>query len=377
MWKKGADNVEKSKKCDGQIGVFYVKTECYNSGRIIENFKKQGGAVWDFQSEKGKTKFYCSGVSKFQIMKILAKCGGEKVEISCKSGVAKLKTKLWAVVGVAVFCSVIFISNLFVFSVSVQGEDDVLKVHVENIASEIFPLATLKTQANITALKSQLADCEEIAFFTVEIYQNNLQINFLKAENAVVIPKNENVVSPESGILISLSTLSGTPQKTAGDYVEKGEILIVAEVGKEEKTPTDTAMGSGVLQVSKTAEYTFSQISTDRTYTGESETVTYLKIGETEIFKPNSDFENYTTQTKETAFLSPNITVITETRLEYNECTNIYTTTDLEERAIAIFTLQNLQEFAHTITEISVQSNWDGQECKVSLKCEYLLQFAV
>lgn len=361
-------------KC-ARKGEFFLQCHCYNGERILEFLKKSSATVWDFTAKNGEIEFYCKGVSEFDLVVIIRKCGGEDVKLTDVSRRARLIKSIPIAVGIVVFCAALLFSTLFVFRIEVACEDEVLQLHIKNIADEIFPFGALKSDEKFKQLKSELNENQDVAIFTIEVYQNTIFINVLQAENAYIIPKTTSVVAPETGTLLYLSTLEGTAQKAAGDFVEKGEVLISAQTGGETPIETDSASGGGILQVEKEKTYSFSQISTVRTYSGEYEEVRYFIIGENEFFNPESKFESYITQNKSVEFISPNIAIISETRFEYHDQTVVFTPAEMEEMARSIFKQNCLQDFAHTI--ISLETAWQMADgvCKVSVICKYLLQF--
>ncbi len=381
MKEKSSEKVSKKqektlgKTCENATN-FHVECKCYNGGRIFEYLTKSGCAIRDFSCEKGVVLFDCSGVTRREIIKIMKKCGGENVKITAIGKGENFKKRLPILVGILVFFIVIFLSNLFVLKVEVYGEDDVLKVHIENLAEEIYPTFTLKSNEKLAYLKSEISACEDVAFFTVETYQNTVIINFLKAENAEIISAKTSVVSPENGTIISILTLSGTAVKSAGDYVKKGEDLILAITGGETPEEIEKAVGSVVMEVEKTSQISLSQEYTEKSYSQRSETVTFFKINGVEVLKKESDFENYDVSSVEVEYITENIQIVKETRIEYTQNTVILTPDEAETNAIAIFKSRYLSDFAYTITDIETAVEIDGETFKVDVICKYLLQFS-
>lgn len=364
--------IKKTEKCKN----FHLQCGCYNGGRVHELTIKKGGKISDFSCCGGRISFDCEGVSRVELCEIMRKCGGQNVEISEIGRLAKLQKRTPILAGVAVFFIVILLSNLFVLNVEVYGEDEVLKVHIENLASEIYPTFSLKTAEKLTSLKADISSCEDVAFFTAKIYQNTLIINFLKAENAEIISAKTSVTAPENGKIISVLTLSGTAVKTAGDYIEKGDDIILAITGGETPEEIEKAVGSVVMEVEKTTQITLSQEYAEKTYTGNSKTVTYFIFNGVEVFKPDSDFANFDISSTTVEYITPSIQIVKETQTQYTQNTVILTPDEAVENAVAIFKSRYLSDFAYTITDIQTAIEMEGETFKVDVICKYLLQFS-
>ncbi len=392
---------------------FHITANCYNGGRVHDFFSKKHCKMGNFTCQNGEISLDVCGVSRAEICEIMRKCGGENLQITPASRLQNFMKSLPILVGIVVFCLVIFLSNMFVLKVEVYGEDEILKVHIANIASEIYPVGAVKSDEKLAALKSEIAACDDVAFFTVETYQNTVIINFLKAENAEIITAKSSVIAPESGTLISLLTLSGKAVKAVGDTVVKGEDLIVAseiisdesaengaENGAENMSKngesaaennsgqsddaksesgggvTLKAAGSGVMEVVKTASFTLPQIASEKSYSGCVEEVVYYIVCGREIFNFESEFENFDVQSVSYSYVLPNVQMVKETRFEYFENTVIRTPAEAEEMAKEIFKSRYLQDFAYTITDIATEVEMEGEVFNIQVICKYLLQFS-
>ncbi|MFI3164044.1 MAG: sporulation protein YqfD [Bacillota bacterium] len=373
---KVAVGVKKSGKNSKKLSKFHVECMCYNGGRIHEYLIKNGWVANNFSCAKGLISFDCSGAFESEIFQIIKKCGGENAKITAVGKSENFKKALPILAGVAVFFIVILLSNLLVLKVEVYGEDDVLKVHIENLASEIYPTFTIKTDEKLSTLKSEISACENVAFFTARIYQNTLIINFLEAENAEIISGETSVIAPENGTIISVLTLSGTAVKFAGDTVKKGDDIILAITGGESPEEIEKAVGSVVMEVEKSSQISLLQEYAEKNYSGDSETSTYLIINGVEVFKKESEFENFDVSSVAVEYLTPNIQIVKETQIEYTKNSVILTPDEAVENAVAIFKSRYLSDFAYTITDIQTAVEMEGETFKVDVICKYLLHFS-
>lgn len=369
----------KKEACEfAKKGVFFVKMEGYAGSRVLNIARKRKGKITHFRIDDGIIQYVHAGVSKTEIYETARVCGGKIVEISDVGIFAKAKRATPAMLAVVVFVAVILISNLFVFKIVVSGEDEAAVVHIENMASEAFPFFSLKNSETLEDLKSDIAEYSGVAFCEVQIYQNTLYISFIGSQNGEVEITQQNVVAPESGEIISLVTLSGTANKKVGDIVQKGDILISAVVGNEVKqAETTTASGVGVILVSRSATYSFSLEEVQKYASGNSETEVYFSVGDVDILKTESEFENYYISSKSYSNIIAGLKMVKETRVEMVENTVINSEEDLRERGILLFSERYLADFAYTISNMQATSSVENGVCEVVITCEYQVEFKV
>ena len=343
---------------------FAVTFEGFNIARVVQRLTFAGMEVYDINKSKSIVKMtvFCS--SKDEIFDIITKGGGENIQILEKLPKDKVIKALPILLGVCCFVAVILFSGLFVFRVSVTGEEEQVRVMIENMAKEHYPFGSFKSEEKLEMMKTDLENSEEIAFFQCEIIQNTLHISFIKAENPVVEIKQKNVVSPFDGTILNLVTFEGTPQKKAGDEVKKGDVLIASYLDNAGvKTEIENAKGVGLVQGRIEIEIVGNLLETQKVYTNRIEEVKYYEMFGKEVFKKESSFENFEMSNKKYNIIeNSSIYMVEEKRREFVIMEVENTQEDIEERAKNLLKEKYLSDFAYTIVkEETFSSVIDGQ----------------
>lgn len=138
-----------------------------------------------------------------------------------------LKRRISLLVGGILFLAITCLSNSFVFAIDVVGAEG-LEREVKDILSENGVRIFSPYKRNEEKLSSQILKLDGVAFCSVKKLGTSLKVEVLRAPFERVQQEKGNMLSSVSGTLLSLTVLSGTPLKKAGDSVKSGEPLVGA-----------------------------------------------------------------------------------------------------------------------------------------------------
>ncbi|MBO5328133.1 MAG: sporulation protein YqfD [Clostridia bacterium] len=168
-----------------------------------------------------------------------------------------VKNRLGFIIGAALFICSCVLSNFFVLKIRVQGNGNYLYPQIKKIiyANGVGEFSYLP-KVNEPVLISQILALPKVTFCSVEKSGAILTVYVNVEEEIARFPNQNNLTASESGTLIALVTLSGTPLKTVGEHVERGEDLIGAYLKSEEKQTKCIAAGYAKIECQNSVNYT-------------------------------------------------------------------------------------------------------------------------
>lgn len=217
------------------FGYVRIEVEGYYVERFLNICNQQKILVWNLK-RKNRIKIYLNiGIKDFKrIIKISRKVNC-KIKIINKKGIPFIlnrykKRKLFVILLILII-SIICISTRYIWNIEIEVEND---SDVPNIMNDIEEAgltkgilkSKIKTEDIINKLKIKRND---IAWIGIDLEGTNAIVSIVKAELSPEIIDNSkycNIIATKPGTITKIIAQNGTALVKAGDYVQKGDILI-------------------------------------------------------------------------------------------------------------------------------------------------------
>jgi len=148
---------------------------------------------------------------------------------------------------IAVF-ALLFISKMFVWEISVEGNDKISDNDIIKTLNEIgFSEGTYKYNIDMDSLINNFLIKEKrISWIAVNLDGTVAHVEVREGNNPLIKTKNENVnlVASHDGIVLRADVLEGGTMVKKGDVVYRGQLLVSAFIDRNDKSTLRGARGS-------------------------------------------------------------------------------------------------------------------------------------
>lgn len=299
-------------------GYVIIRVYGFSVERFINLISVRNMYVWDVCSSGASAvmKIRLSGIDEARRCALRTGC---EIEIIGEKGipvVIRRFSKRYILVFGAVFFAIAFYGmSLFVWSVSILGNERVAAEEVAEFCEEqgLYP-GGLKYRIDPKEISEGLVESfGDILWAAVEIDGTKAYVRIVETiEEPDMVDRETPVdlVAKKDGVIISVTASSGTPEVRAGDVVAEGDMLISSEMpiknGEEIKGYEYVAAQGSVM-----AKVTYSLTSyidlelKEKVFTGEKFEDTALILGNStfNVMKPSLDGKEFDTLVSEGVML--------------------------------------------------------------------------
>ena len=212
------------------------------------------------------------------------------------------------IAGVLAGLAVMVVSQLFVWSISIAGNDKVPKSEILSALGQ----CGVKVGAFIPPIDSYekanefLMICRDISSCTVSIDGNRMTVTVLERAPVPEIADTKgyyNVVASRDGVIVDIDAADGTPEVKEGDTVVEGQLLINSFIAGNNGTFRPThARGRVLAEVREKYEITVPLERSFKRFTGNSSSKRRMILLGTEFdlcFNDSSPYEYFDTVVSE------------------------------------------------------------------------------
>ena len=286
---------------------------------------------------------------------------------------AKYKKRPGLLLGLILGLALLFCSELFVWKVTVNGNETI----PEEVILEALSEQGVKVGSYIPAipvLKVQnlvLLSFHDLSSIAINVQGTHIQVEVLERTHEP--PKTDhtgycNVVAARDGIIVSAKSTAGTVIVSPGEVVETGQILISAfTVGKRNVYRVHHARGEVLAKVYESYSAVFPVEREIKAYTGRKTVRKAVSVlGKEFSFEADSPYERFDTSVDVTrvklfGFIETPVTVTEVTYREYEKQRVTMTEELLEADAIRdtetwLATLGEVLEWEHTLVFDEIQN---------------------
>lgn len=138
--------------------------------------------------------------------------------------------RLGIVIGIFCFCILAFCSNFFIFNVHISGSGSAYAAEAMQILQEhnLKTFTMLNSQA-VERAKTDIIALAGIEYVQIEKQGTVLYVTLFEAEESQPIVMEKDLVAQHTGIIESITVLRGTATVQVGDYVKKGQRIVVGQ----------------------------------------------------------------------------------------------------------------------------------------------------
>lgn len=296
--------------------------------KVMNNFKKykKGIITLEIQSlmpEKFINLLWKNGVVAKNIKKInittvvlevklsdygeiskVAKRTDTRVKIIGRKGMSfflmKLKSRSAFLIGVIMFGSIIYYLSTFVWNIEINTETYISPYELRNEIKALGVIPGLKKKnINVYDIENKITrNNDEIMWVKARIDGVKLKVDVIERQSPPVIVSNQtpcNLIASKDGIVVRVYTTDGTAIVKNGDMVQKGDILVKGEQGKEGSVYPVRAQGEVIAKTfyEEIKEVPLNKMS--RVRTGNIISNFYIKFANKKVYLKNSliPYKNY------------------------------------------------------------------------------------
>lgn len=234
----------------------------------------------------------------------LAKKVDTKIKIIGRQGLSfflmKVKSRFALLLGAVLFGSLIYYLSSFVWNIEINTEHYISPYELRNqIKGFGIKPGLRKKDIDVYYIESNIARSnDEIMWVKARIEGVKLKIDIIERQSPPIIISNQtpcNLVASKDGIIVRVFTSEGTAIVGNGDMIQKGDLLVKGEQGKEGSVYPVHANGEVIAKTfyEEIKEVPLYNIS--RAKTGNNIRNLYIKFANKKIYLKNNliPYSNY------------------------------------------------------------------------------------
>ncbi|MGN0394184.1 MAG: sporulation protein YqfD, partial [Coprococcus sp.] len=279
--------------------------------RLLNLMKNKMINVWGISENPDVCVFFIN-LKDIDKMDKIAKKADAAYKIEAKYGlpilINKNKKRFSLIIGILIFAAFIYIQSLFIWNISISGEDDYTKDEIlEALEKMDIFYGTYKNKIDTIELERQLReDFSELAWISCAVRGTSLYVDVKETldvftDTSLTVPSN--VIALKDCSIYSIITSEGTPVVKAGDDVKKGDILVSgtvnlyddnAEIMDTHYVPAKAEI-KGITEITYNEEFTLQHYKKEYSGNNKSDYTFSLFGYELKLYTANVNYSLYDT----------------------------------------------------------------------------------
>jgi similar to stage IV sporulation protein len=266
----------------------------WRNGIVVKNIKKINITTVVLQVK----------LSDYSEISKAAKRTDTRIKIIGRSGLSffimKLKNRSALLIGVILFGSIIYYLSTFVWNIDINTERYISPYELRNQIKGFGVIPGLrKKNIDIYELENKLTKGnDEIMWVKVRIEGVKLVVNIIERQSPPIIDIDSDpgdLIANKDGEVVRVFTTEGTAIVINGDMVQKGDVLVKGEQGKEGSVYPVHAQGSVIAKTFYEVKKEIPLNNVTRVKTGNIISNLYIKLANKKVYLKNSliPYENY------------------------------------------------------------------------------------
>ena len=227
----------------------------------------------------------------------VAKRTGTRVKIVGRSGMSffliKLRSRVALLIGIILFGSIIYYLSTFVWNIEINTENYISPYELRNQIKGFGVIPGMrKKNIDVYDIESKiLRSNDEIMWVKARIDGIKLKVDVIERQSPPIIVSNKtpcNLIASKDGIVSRVYTTDGTSIVKDGDSVQKGDILVNGEQGKEGSVYPVHAKGEVIARTFYEQINEVPITKETRVKTGNIISNFYIKLGNKKVYLKNS-----------------------------------------------------------------------------------------
>jgi similar to stage IV sporulation protein len=227
----------------------------------------------------------------------VAKRTGTKIRIIERKGVSfflmKIRSRFALLLGLVLFGGIIYYLSTFIWNIEINTENYISPYELRHQIKGFGVRPGLrKKNIDVYNIENQITrNNDEIMWVKVRIEGVKLKVDVIERQSPPIIVRNQtpcNLIANKDGIVVRVFTTEGTAIVKNGDMIQKGDILVKGEQGKEGSVYPVRAEGEVIArtfyeEIKEVPLYNISKIKT-----GKSISNLYIKFRNKKIYLKNN-----------------------------------------------------------------------------------------
>ncbi|MBU3176731.1 sporulation protein YqfD [Clostridium estertheticum] len=289
---KAMNNFKKYKK-----GVVTMEIQSLIPEKFINLLWKNGVVVKNIRKINITTVILEVKLSDYGEISKVAKRTGTRVKIVGRSGMSffliKLRSRVALLIGIILFGSIIYYLSTFVWNIEINTENYISPYELRNQIKGFGVIPGMrKKNIDVYDIESKiLRSNDEIMWVKARIDGIKLKVDIIERQSPPIIVSNKtpcNLIASKDGIVSRVYTTDGTAIVKDGDSVQKGDILVNGEQGKEGSVYPVHAKGEVVARTFYEEINEVPITKETRVKTGNTISNFYIKLGNKKVYLKNS-----------------------------------------------------------------------------------------
>ncbi len=241
--------------------------------RLLNLFALNKISVWNINRSSDKL-LTTIKVKDFKKIRKIRGRSGIKVKVIKRHGLPfilnKNRYRYGFACGIVLFFAIIYILNLFVWQVRIEGNSLVDSEEILTACEEVgLKKGILKNRIESYTLRDKLLlKCSSLAWASVNVEGSVVTVNVSEIKNQNVKNDYCNVVSDYNAVIKSVIVYKGSAAVEKGDAVSKGDLLISGVVDVAGKTHFTSATGEIVAEIEEKIPIEVELIGKHKNYIG-------------------------------------------------------------------------------------------------------------
>lgn len=243
-------------------GYVRIRAKGFSAERFMNMAAYRGVYLWDVaQAGVGMTMKAAGG--SMDILEACAEKTGCTIEILGWGGLPAFlgrfrKRQVWAA-GLLFFAAGLYLLSSFIWMVEVEGNERLAKEDILSFCGEMgLKPGAWKRNVDTEAITNRLLEnFSDISWVSVGIRGTDATIKLAETIEKVELVDQEtpcDIIASADGVILQITAERGTPLVSAGDVVQKGDILISSELligleGEEQHTEYTAAEGVATARI--------------------------------------------------------------------------------------------------------------------------------
>ncbi|MGH4118877.1 sporulation protein YqfD [Clostridium sp.] len=234
----------------------------------------------------------------------VAKLTDTRIRITGRSGLSfflmKAKKRSALLIGVFLFGSIIYYLSTFVWNIEINTERYISPYELRNQIKGLGVIPGIrKKNIDIYEIENKLTKInDEIMWVKVRIEGAKLVVNVIERQSppTIIVDKTPaNLIASKDGEIVRVFTTEGTAIVNSGNMVQKGDILVKGEQGKEGSVYSVHAEGEVIAKTFYEVKKEVPLKNKSRLKTGNSISNLYFNLANKKVYLKNSliTYENY------------------------------------------------------------------------------------
>lgn len=234
----------------------------------------------------------------------IAKRTNTKIVIIGRQGLSfffmKMKRRSALMVGVVLFGSIIYYLSTFIWNIEINTENYISPYELRNqIKSFGITSGLRKKNIDVYEIENKITRSnDEIMWIKVRIEGVKLKVNVVERQSPPALNSSKapgDLIASKDGIIVRVFTTEGTAVVQNGDTIQKGDILVKGEQGKEGSVYPVHAEGEVIAQTFYEEIKEVPIINKTKIKTGKSISNLYIKFLNKKVYLKNSliPYKNY------------------------------------------------------------------------------------